>query len=198
MKPQIHRACAVLIALWPGVASPDFQAWGPWSLPNFPSLIGTQFLHDDGGLTIMCDRTKHLISYILTEPRANWQKNSTIEIKVRADDGTETGPTHGHVLKADALAVLENRLLIFTQWVKPRPGLQWVMACMPASSLSQISERRWNRCCRHAAITGSGLKAFLLLVTWFTPGQPTTNYQAVFGSPETCETGLRSSMTLSG
>ena len=109
MKPLIHRACAVLIALWPGVASSDFQAWGPWSLPNLPSLIGTQFLHDDGGsLTIMCDRTKHLISYILTEPRANWQKDSTIEIKVRADDGTETGPTHGHVLKADAAAVLEE------------------------------------------------------------------------------------------
>jgi hypothetical protein len=31
------------------------------------------------------------------------------------------------------------------------------------------------------------LKTFLLLVTWFTPGQPTTNYQVAFNSPETCE-----------
>jgi hypothetical protein len=31
------------------------------------------------------------------------------------------------------------------------------------------------------------LKTFLLLVTWFTPGQPTTNYQVVFNAPEICE-----------
>lgn len=31
------------------------------------------------------------------------------------------------------------------------------------------------------------MKAFLLLVTWFTPGQPTTNYQVTFNSSETCE-----------
>jgi hypothetical protein len=31
------------------------------------------------------------------------------------------------------------------------------------------------------------VKAFLLLVTWFTPGQPTTNYQVAFSSPEICE-----------
>ena len=31
------------------------------------------------------------------------------------------------------------------------------------------------------------MKAFLLLVTWFTPGQPTTNYQVAFISSETCE-----------
>lgn len=109
MKASIQIACAALAALWPGVVSADFQAWGPWSLPNFPSLIGTQFVHDDGGsLTIVCDRSKHLISYILTEPRANWQLGSTIEVKTRADDGSETGPSHGHVLKADALTVLEE------------------------------------------------------------------------------------------
>jgi hypothetical protein len=31
------------------------------------------------------------------------------------------------------------------------------------------------------------MKTFLLLVTWFTPGQATTNYQVAFSSPETCE-----------
>jgi hypothetical protein len=36
--------------------------------------------------------------------------------------------------------------------------------------------------------TGTTMKTFLLLVTWFTPGEPTTNYQTVFNSSETCET----------
>jgi hypothetical protein len=31
-------------------------------------------------------------------------------------------------------------------------------------------------------------KPLLLLVTWFTPDQPTTNYQVAFSSPEACET----------
>ena len=30
-------------------------------------------------------------------------------------------------------------------------------------------------------------KAHLLLVTWFTPGQPTTSYQVNFGSSEACD-----------
>jgi hypothetical protein len=32
------------------------------------------------------------------------------------------------------------------------------------------------------------VKAFLLLVTIATPGQPTTNYQVTFSSPEACDT----------
>src|SRR6266704_1979485 len=35
--------------------------------------------------------------------------------------------------------------------------------------------------------TGTAMKTFVLLVTWFTPGQPSTNYQVAFNSPETCE-----------
>ena len=31
------------------------------------------------------------------------------------------------------------------------------------------------------------MKTFLLLVTWFTPGQPTTSYQVEFNAPEICE-----------
>jgi hypothetical protein len=103
-------ACAAPSIVCSCAASAAFQAWGPWSLPNFPAVVGTQFVHDDGGaLTIICDRSKHLFSYIMTEPRANWQRGSIREIKVRADDGTETGsPSRGHVLKADSLTVLEE------------------------------------------------------------------------------------------
>jgi hypothetical protein len=31
------------------------------------------------------------------------------------------------------------------------------------------------------------MKVFMLLVTWFTPGQPTTSYQVTFSSAETCD-----------
>jgi hypothetical protein len=31
------------------------------------------------------------------------------------------------------------------------------------------------------------MKGFLLLVTWFTPGQPTSHYQETFSSLEACE-----------
>jgi hypothetical protein len=109
VKPSFLIACVVLIALRPGVASAEYQAWGPWSLSNSPEVIGTQFLHDDrGSLTVICNRSTQMVSYILTEPRANWQPKSIIEVKTRADDGSETGPSRGHVLKTDALAVLEE------------------------------------------------------------------------------------------
>ena len=39
-------------------------------------LVGAQFVHDDGALTIICNTSTHLISYILTDPRANWQKDT--------------------------------------------------------------------------------------------------------------------------
>jgi hypothetical protein len=32
----------------------------------------------------------------------------------------------------------------------------------------------------------NSVKAFILLVTWFTPGQPTTSYQVTFSTVETC------------
>ena len=68
-----------------------------------------------------------------------------------------------------------------------RPGKQGVSAWVEVASLPRTSDRQQSRCCGHAAIIGDVLKAFLLLVTWFTPGQPTTNYQTAFSSSESCE-----------
>jgi hypothetical protein len=109
MKLLIQVACAMIaLVAWSAAASADFQAWGPWSLPDSPQLVGIQFVHDDGGaLTIFCDRSKHLIAYILREPRANWQEGSTIDVRTQADDGTKS-ISHGHVLKSDTLTVLEE------------------------------------------------------------------------------------------
>jgi hypothetical protein len=44
----------------------------------------------------------------LATGRANWRKDSIIEVKTRADDGSETSPSPGHVLKSDTLVVLEE------------------------------------------------------------------------------------------
>ena len=107
VKLLIQFLGAVLVAVWPCAASA--QAWAPWSLPNYPALVGVQFVHDDrGALTILCDTSSHLISYILTEPRANWQNGSTIEVTTRADDGTQVGPSKGMVLNPTSLTVLEE------------------------------------------------------------------------------------------
>jgi hypothetical protein len=107
MKPLIQVACAMFVVVWPHAVSS--QAWAPWSLSDYPSYVGVQFVHDDGGaLTILCDKSKHLMSYILTEPRASWVKGSIIEVKTRADDGSELSPSRGHVLKSDTLTVLEE------------------------------------------------------------------------------------------
>jgi hypothetical protein len=83
-------------------------AWGPWSNPNMPSAVADAFVEDDGGaLIIACNTTNKLISYILKEPRANWQKGTKIKITTRADDGSETTST-GYVIDPTALAVTEQ------------------------------------------------------------------------------------------
>jgi len=99
--------CALLSATWPCAASA--QTWAPWSLPESPSLVGAQFAHDDGGaLIIYCNKRSHLISYMLREPHAKWQGGTTVDVTTRIDDGTETGPSHGHVLKADTVMVQDE------------------------------------------------------------------------------------------
>lgn len=132
MNRMIQFVCTVAVVVWPYAASA--QAWAPWSLPNYPQLVGVQFVHDDGGaLTVLCDRSKHLISYILREPRANWQEGSTIEVKTRADDGTELSPSPGHVLKNDTLTVLEE-----STWDISTMGKAKVFFAMGAGGYARI------------------------------------------------------------
>jgi hypothetical protein len=122
----------IIAVVWPYAASA--QAWAPWSLPNYPLLVGVQFVHDDGGsLTVLCDSSKRLISYILKEPRAHWQEGSTVEVKTRADDGSETGPSTGHVIATDALTVLDE-----STWDISTMGKSAVYFAMGAGGYARI------------------------------------------------------------
>jgi len=53
------------------------QVWGPSSLPS--GYVGADYTHDDGGaLVIICDTSKKLISYLLVDPRAHWEKGTPV------------------------------------------------------------------------------------------------------------------------
>jgi hypothetical protein len=108
MRRFVQIICAVVMAVaMPGAVSA--QEWVPWSPPADPDFVGVQFVYDDGGaLIVLCHQSQHFLSYILREPRANWLGGSIIEVKTRADDGSEAGPSPGQVLKADTLTVLEE------------------------------------------------------------------------------------------
>jgi hypothetical protein len=83
------------------------QVWGPSSLPS--GYVGADYTHDDGGaLIIMCDTTKKLISYLLVDPRAHWEKGTQVSLTTKADDGSTSGPSTAVVVRPTALAVGEQ------------------------------------------------------------------------------------------
>jgi hypothetical protein len=83
------------------------QQWGPSSLPS--GYVGADFTHDDGGaLVILCDTSKKLISYILIDPRAHWEKGTPVSLTTKADDGSQSGPTAAIVIAPTKLAVAQQ------------------------------------------------------------------------------------------
>jgi hypothetical protein len=83
------------------------QVWGPSLLPS--RYVGADYTHDDGGaLIIMCDTTTKLISYLLVDPRAHWEKDAQVSLTVKADDGSTSGPSTGVVVKPTAVGVGEQ------------------------------------------------------------------------------------------
>lgn len=83
------------------------QAWGPSSLPS--GFVGADYTHDDGGaLVILCDTSKKLISYLLVDPRAHWEKGTAVTLTIKADDGSQSGPTAAVVIGPTKLMVGEQ------------------------------------------------------------------------------------------
>jgi hypothetical protein len=83
------------------------QAWGPSPLPS--GYVGADYTHDDGGaLLIMCDTTKKLVSYILIDPRAHWEKGTPVSLTTKADDGSQSGPTAAIVIGPTKVGVGEQ------------------------------------------------------------------------------------------
>jgi len=83
--------------------------WGPW--PSDLTAVAAGFKQDDGGtLIIQCDKSKRFMSYVLEEPRAHWQKGAPVSVTVRADDGSQTGPSTGVVIGQTRLIVGEQSI----------------------------------------------------------------------------------------
>ena len=83
------------------------QVWGPSSLPS--GYVGADFTHDDGGaLVIICDTSKKLISYLLVDPRAHWEKGASVSLTTRADSGSQSGPSAAVVVGPTKLMVGEQ------------------------------------------------------------------------------------------
>jgi hypothetical protein len=84
------------------------QVWGPSS--SLPSgYVGADYTHDDGGaLVILCNTNKKLISYLLVDPRAHWEKGAQVSLTTKADDGSTTGPSAAFVIGPTKLMVGEQ------------------------------------------------------------------------------------------
>lgn len=81
-----------------------------WSQCRAPGdLIAACFTHDDGGaLYVMCDAKKKLMSILLIEPRATWQKNTPMNVITRASDGKQFSPSHGIVVDEHMVLVVND------------------------------------------------------------------------------------------
>jgi hypothetical protein len=86
------------------------QVWGLSSPSSLPSgFVGADYTHDDGGmLVILCDTSKKLISYMLVDPRAHWEKDKPVSLTTKADDGSQSGPTAAFVIAPTKLMVGEQ------------------------------------------------------------------------------------------
>jgi len=86
------------------------QIWSLSSPSSLPSgFVGADYTHDDGGaLVILCDKSKNLISYLLIDPRAHWEKGAQVSLTTKADEGSQSGPTAAFVLEPTKLIVEEQ------------------------------------------------------------------------------------------
>lgn len=99
---------ALLMVLPASAAICGNQVWGPSS--SLPSgYVGADYTHDDGGaLFILCDTSKKLISYLLVDPRAHWEKSKPVSLTTKADDGSQSGPSTAVVIGPTQLVVGEQ------------------------------------------------------------------------------------------
>jgi hypothetical protein len=85
------------------------QVWGPSSSSLPSGFVGADYTHDDGGaLAILCDTSKKLISYLLIDPRAHWEKGAPVSLTIKADDGSTSGPSAAVVVAPTKLFVGEQ------------------------------------------------------------------------------------------
>ena len=181
---------------WPLVLVASAAAgaeWAAWVVPNSTDAAAGIIMQDDGSLAVLCGEDHKYLGVLFHEPRALWQKGQSADVVLALDDGpnlppwraTATGPaTLLVVFDATQNIRMMGQAKTFFKvtaggYTRTIPATNFHEAVQP---VLQACGESWD----HLS-TGTAMKAFLLLVTWFTPGQPTTNYQVVFNAPEICE-----------
>ena len=97
---------AIAIFTSPPSGYAGFQEWTTETSPD-GQLVTADFTEDDGSkLLIACRKLDKQIGYLFVEKRAQYQKGSQIELKIRADGG-------GH----ESSPVAESRLNLETVYV---------------------------------------------------------------------------------
>jgi hypothetical protein len=168
--------------------------WAQFTEPNSPAVSAGIEEQDHGALLVMCGEAHKLpLTAIYHEPRANWQKGQSVDVLLGLDDGPNLPPWHADALDSATLGVSDWNQNIWmmgqakTSFTITAGGYTRVISAknfrQAMQPVLQACGQNWD----HVA-KGTAMKAFLLLVTWFTPGQPTINYQTPFSSSETCET----------
>jgi len=166
--------------------------WSAWVIPDSTDAGASITMQDDGSSSVLCKDHKYL-GVAFHEPRAPWQKGQSADVVLSLDDGPNLPPRHATATTPATLLVFDDATQIIRMMGQAKTSFKVTTGGYTRTFLAtnlheavqpvlQACGEAWD----HIS-TGAPMKTFLLLVTWFTPGQPTTNYQVVFNAPEICE-----------
>ena len=96
---------AIAIFTSPPSGYAGFQEWTTETSPD-GQLVTADFTEDDGSkLLIACRKLDKRIGYLFVEKRAQYQKGSQIELKIRADGGARNESTNGVAIDSETVYV---------------------------------------------------------------------------------------------
>jgi hypothetical protein len=93
LQNVIFKSFVAALMMIPTDAFCGDQIWSLSSPASLPSgFVGADYTHDDGGaLVILCNTSRKLISYLLVDPRAHWEKGSPVTLTIKTDVGSQSG-----------------------------------------------------------------------------------------------------------
>lgn len=166
--------------------------WTTWVVPDSIDAGAGITMQDDGSLFVLCKDHKYL-GIAFHEPRALWQKGQSADVVLGLDDGPNLSPWRATATAPATLlifdAAIQNIRIMGQAKTSFKVTAGGYTRVFPATNFHEAVQPVLQACGEswdHSS-TGTAMKTFLLLVTWFTPGQPTTNYQVAFNAPEICE-----------
>jgi hypothetical protein len=134
-------------------------------------------------------RKPYLFIVVFHEPGANWQKGESVDLVLRLDDGPSLPAWHAEVIDSASLGVFDAKNV----WMMGKAQRSFSISAggyervFPATNFHAVAQPILQACGDSLEEGHHSMKTFLMLVTVFTPGQPTTNYQVTFSSSDSCE-----------